>query len=65
MRIYDSENEIRDFCRDHFPNEKAAHMRYGDLYGWDTDHPPYEGEDYHCTDCGRRLTSKRDATWSN
>src|SRR6185369_1162587 len=29
----------------------------GDCFGYDSDHPPYEGEGYRCTKCRKVLTN--------
>lgn len=65
-RIYTSTNDPLDFCLIHFPKEVDALRRYGNIgdgpdgrgncFGWDAEHPDYEGEDYNCHICKVRLT---------
>lgn len=67
-RVYTSTNDPMDFCRKCFPAEEAAKKMYGDLgdgpdgrgncFGWDAEHPDYQGEDYRCVICGTRLRSR-------
>ena len=69
-RIYTSQNDPLDFCKQHFPSEKEAYLIYGNLgdgpddrgncYGYEAEHPPYEGEDYTCIKCKRRLSEEDD-----
>jgi hypothetical protein len=67
-RIYDSASNPLDFCKRHFPSEKNAEKLYGDVaktgegpdgrgncFGWDAEHPDYEGEDYQCVRCRKNL----------
>lgn len=67
-RIYDSASNPLDFCRACYPPEPDAERRYGQVartgtgpdnrgncYGYDAEHPPYEGEDYTCHKCGDAL----------
>lgn len=67
-RIYTSANDPLDFCIRHFPTEEAAEKKYGNVtktgegpdgrgncFGWDAEHPPYEGTDYVCHLCKKRL----------
>lgn len=64
-RIYTSANDPLDFCSRHFPGEKLAESRFGNVgdgpdgrgncFDYDADHPPYEGEEYVCRTCGCRL----------
>jgi hypothetical protein len=69
-RIYDSTSDPIDYCRRcfdrHFPTEAKAFAEHGDkgdgpdgrgnCFGYDSDHPPYEHEDY-CAKCKRPLTA--------
>lgn len=65
-RIYASNNDPVDFCRDCFPSEDEAIEEYGgkgdgpdgrgNCFGWDAEHPPYGDEDYRCEQCGSVLT---------
>ena len=68
-RIYDGANNPLDFCREHFPDEATARRRYGagtgpdnrgNCFGWDAEHPDYDGEDYTCDHkgCRKLLTSE-------
>jgi len=74
-RIYTSTSDPIDFCRLHFPlTEAIAEQLYGSLgdgpdgrgncFGYDTDHPAYEGEGYHCTVCHRLLTENDDISYA-
>lgn len=69
-RIYDSASNPLDFCSSHMPLEQIAERRYGNVaktgngpdgrgncFGYDAEHPDYDGEDYKCTSCKKRLTS--------
>lgn len=68
-RIYDSTSSPLDFCKECFPTADDAEERFGavgdgpdgrgNCYDYNSDHPPYQFEDYVCYDCGRSLT-KRD-----
>ncbi len=65
-RIYTSTSDPLDFCQRCFPGEETAKKRYanlgdgpdgrGNCFDWNSDHPPYEGEDYQCEKCRRLLT---------
>lgn len=70
-RIFDSGNSAHDFCRKCFPTEGVALTQYsderitgvgpddrGNCFGYDTEHPPFEYEEYDCYACGKRLTGK-------
>ena len=69
-RIFTSASDPIDFCRHCFPSEKSAakDSRFnndeegpdgrGNCFGWDAEHPPYEGEDYKCHDCRSELTEQ-------
>lgn len=69
-RIYTSASDPIDFCRKHFPSEKDAKRRYGNVgdgpdgrgncFGYNDDHPPYEYEDYRCHTCGKLLDAEDD-----
>lgn len=60
-RIYDSTNDPLDFCLTCWPSEGAAEFFYkylgdgpdgrGNCFGYDEDHPDYEGEMYVCRTC--------------
>jgi len=64
-RVYSSCSDPHDFCRACFPTEAEAEERYGDVgdgpdgrgncFGWDAEHPPYDGTGYRCTDCRAEL----------
>lgn len=61
-RVYTSCSDPIDFCKRHFPGEKLALKRYGNLgdgpdgrgncFGWNAAHPAYGDEDYKCETCG-------------
>jgi hypothetical protein len=65
-RIYTSCSDPLDFCQRCFPSEARAERAYGDVgdgpdgrgncFGYDAEHPSYDGEDYTCERCGKRLT---------
>lgn len=66
-RIYDSANSPLDFCKKCFPkSQDSAYKKYGsrgdgpdgrgNCFDYDSDHPPYEFEDYHCYKCDKLLT---------
>jgi hypothetical protein len=67
-RLYTSASDPVDFCRRHFPTEAEAIRRFGNVgdgpdgrgncFGYDDEHPDYEGEDYHCHTCKRRLLAR-------
>ena len=67
-RIYTSASDPLDFCRPHFPSEATAMKRYGHVgdgpdgrgncFGYDAEHPDYEGEGYHCRTCKKVLTEQ-------
>lgn len=70
-RIYDSASNPRDFCKKHFPKteEKAFSQlgilgdgpdNRGNCFAYEADHPPYEGEDYTCEICNKKLTANDD-----
>lgn len=69
-RIYDSVSDPHDFCRRHFPKPQAAERKFGHVgdgpdgrgncYGYDAEHPGYDGEDYNCETCGSLLGRKDD-----
>lgn len=70
-RIYTGASDPLDFCREHFPTEAEAIRLYGDgegpdnrgnCFGYDAEHPPYQGEDYRCEikTCRRVLTERDD-----
>jgi hypothetical protein len=66
-RIYTSQSDPLDFCVRCFPREGIAVARYsflgdgpdnrGNCFGWDAEHPDYDGEDYCCEKCRKTLTS--------
>lgn len=68
MRIYTSQSDPLDFCKRHAPGEALARKRYanlgdgpdgrGNCFGYDQDHPDYDGEAYTCHTCGCRLTGR-------
>jgi len=65
-RIYTSASDPVDFCHKCFPSPLAASDRYkrvgdgpdgrGNCYGYDAEHPSYDGEGYTCEMCGKTLT---------
>ncbi|WP_316196675.1 hypothetical protein [Bradyrhizobium sp. SZCCHNS3053] len=65
MRIYTSQNDPIDFCGECAPDSDEAEQLYanlgdgpdgrGNCYGYDDDHPSYEGEGYRCSKCGVEL----------
>lgn len=66
-RIYTGDNSPLDFCQKHFPTEEEAKKLYGkgegpdgrgNCFGYDDDHPDYDGENYHCHQkgCEKLLT---------
>jgi hypothetical protein len=67
-RIYDSTSDPLDFCIVHFPSHQTAFERYGsrgdgpdgrgNCFGYDAEHPNYDGEDYTCEVCNKPLTGK-------
>jgi hypothetical protein len=72
-RIYASNNDPLDFCRDCFPmTEEEAFEEYGNIgdgpdnrgncFAYEADHPDYEGwpEQYKCETCGGQLTKEDD-----
>ena len=69
-RIYDSASNPLDFCKSHMPHEEIAERRYGNVaktgngpdgrgncFGYDSEHPDYDGENYRCLSCKKKLTS--------
>lgn len=66
-RIYASNADPIDFCKDCFPDEETAEELFGveeyglvvgedrDGFGYDCNHPPYDDTDYECWDCGAFL----------
>lgn len=68
-RVYTSQSDPVDFCKKCFPDEQEAIEKYGDIgngpdgrgncFEHNADHPPYEGEEYDCELCRKRL-NKRD-----
>lgn len=69
-RIYNSASDPIDFCKACFPDEETATEEHGDVtktgegpddrgncFGWECEHPDYEGEDYTCHECGEPLTA--------
>ena len=72
-RIYNSESEPLDFCRDcwqYLDDEETAAEEHGgretgpdgrgDCFAFDAEHPPYSECDYTCEDCNKLLTDKDD-----
>lgn len=67
-RIYASDNDPYDFCAECFPGETRAKDVFGYLgdgpdgrgncYGYDSEHPNYDFENYKCYRCGARLTGE-------
>ena len=70
MRIYTSQSEPLDFCRECAPSEQHALEEFGDCgdgpdgrgncFGYDEDHPSYEETDYTCEICDKKLTAQDD-----
>jgi hypothetical protein len=71
-RIYSSTSDPIDFCKKCFPAEDNAIKRYGNVgegpdgrgncYGYDAEHPDYDGDDsYTCRRCRKRLNGEVDA----
>ena len=66
MRIYTTSSSPLDYCRlcapADTPGTKLAHTDgpgpdgRGDCYGYDAEHPDYDGEFYRCHQCRRPLT---------
>jgi len=67
-RIYTSCSDPVDLCRRCFPKteekafEKFGHQgdgpdNRGNCFGYDCEHPDYEGDDYECHNCGKRLVA--------
>lgn len=70
-RIYDSGNDPLDFCQDCYPTtEVNAFSKYGDVtktgvgpddrgncFGYDAEHPEYDGTGYKCYRCHAVLTN--------
>ncbi len=64
-RVYTSASDPIDFCRLCYPSEAKAQVKYanvgdgpddrGNCFAHYADHPPYDGEDYTCETCGRKL----------
>ena len=67
-RIYTSANDPLDFCCNCFPGESEAKETYGNImmtgegpdgrgncFEYDAFHPPYDGNDYRCIECGAAL----------
>lgn len=68
-RIYASDNDPHDYCKNHMPEEGSVTwhrlMNQGDgpdgrgnCFEAEADHPPYEDDDtgiYECMVCGKRL----------
>lgn len=69
-RIYSSQSDPLDFCKEHFPDEDHAFDLYGNLgdgpdgrgncFSWDDDHPSYDCDYYYCETCGVELTPADD-----
>ncbi len=69
-RIYNGFNEPLDFCRKCYPTtEERARVKYGDgtgpdnrgnCFGYDAEHPDYDGENYKCELCKEPLTGRDD-----
>jgi hypothetical protein len=66
VRIWTSDNDALDFHTRCAPSEEVARKRYanrgdgpdgrGNCFGYDDDHPSYDGEGYRCTTCKKPLT---------
>jgi hypothetical protein len=66
-RICSSSSDPYDYCRSCFPTELVARRVHGnsgagpdgrgDCFDYDSDHPPYDGEDYTCHKCRKPLTA--------
>jgi len=69
-RIYTSASNPIDFCSRHFPNQLNALKKYGNVgdgpdgrgncFGYDAEHPPYDGEGYRCHTCNCVLSDAQD-----
>lgn len=69
-RIYTSQSDPLDFCKEHFPDHDFAWDQYGGMgfgpdgrgncFGYDSAHPEYDGEEYNCESCGKPLTGEDD-----
>ena len=69
-RLFTSTSEPVDFCSRHFPGERLAEDRFGNLgdgpdgrgncFAYDADHPPYEDQypEYRCATCRAKLGEK-------
>jgi hypothetical protein len=70
-RIYDSASNPWDLCQEcwdiaGYNDEEVAFQDFGNrgdgpdgrgnCFGWDDDHPSYDGDKYYCCICGVRLT---------
>lgn len=70
MRIFTSNNIPLDFCFVCAPKENKARKEYGHIgdgpdnrgncFAYDTEHPPYEPEQYYCHNCGDELSQDCD-----
>ena len=69
-RIYTSQSDPIDFCKDCFPTEDEADELYGDVgdgpdgrgncFDWRAEHPLYSDENYTCEDCKCSLGAEDD-----
>ncbi len=71
-RVYTRQSDPIDFCKSCMPDEEEAIEEFdtklachgdgpdgrGNCFGWMAEHPPYEGEDYHCEECRKLLTEE-------
>lgn len=70
-RIYTSASDPVDFCQRCFPQSEdeavdsfgleqcgAGPDEWGDCFGYDAEHPDYDGEDYRCHICKRSLAER-------
>jgi len=71
-RVYDSQSNPIDFCKRHFPSEKTALAKFGNLgdgpdgrgncFGYECEHPDYTDDPdmYRCHTCKKNLTANDD-----
>lgn len=70
-RVYTSASDPMDFCVTCFPKtEEKAYEEFGptrcgdgpdgrgDCFGYDSDHPDYECDEYRCCKCSKILTDE-------
>lgn len=58
-RIYNTDRDPLDYCRECYPEKKAAEIAaLGDEADYDAPHPAYEFESYDCDCCKKPLSGK-------